>query len=608
MKNALFALVSLILLSAPLAATAQNYQYGDFFFYTDGSAITITGYTGPGGEVTIPSTIASVPVIVIGQGAFQYNTNLTAVTIPDGVTLIAASAFFGCSGLTSVTIPGGVTGIGDNAFYNRTGLTNITILNGIIGNGMFFGCTSLTNITILGTVTNIGTRAFEDCASLTSVTIPGSVTNIGDGVFAGCTTLIAINVDPANAFYSSLDGVLFDKSQTTFVEFPGGKGGSYLIPASVTYIGGSALRDCTSLTSITIPGSVTIIGGEAFYQCTGLTNITIPGSVTVIGNNAFTYCTGLTSVTIPGSVTTIGDWAFDYCTNPSGVTISNGVTSIGERAFDSCFGLTNITLPASVAGIGINSFAQCPSLTTITVDAANEFYSSVDGVLFNKSQTALIEYPGGKAGTYTIPDTVTSIGDYAFSACNNLASITITRNITSIGHFAFYTCLNLASVTILDGLTSIGPEACFDCFGLTYITIARTVTGIGDNAFANCNGLRGVFFTGFPPSASPSFGGVFANSYPTVYYLRPRGWGATFAGRPAVLWNPLMQSSGVGPAGFGFTITGTADIPIVIEAASSLANGDWVSLQSLNLTNGAFDFSDPNWTNYPARFYRIRSP
>jgi hypothetical protein len=125
--------------------------------------------------------------------------------------------------------------------------------------------------------------------------------------------------------------------------------------------------------------------------------------------------------------------------------------------------------------------------------------------------------------------------------------------------------------------------------------------------FANCFNLNEVFFKGSAPTSDSS--AFYDATNAIVYYLPDTtGWGATFDGRPAVLWNPLMQSSGVGPGGFGFNITGTADIPIVIEAATNLANATWVPLQSLNLTNGAFYFSDPNWTNYPARFYRIRSP
>ena len=146
---------------------------------------------------------------------------------------------------------------------------------------------------------------------------------------------------------------------------------------------------------------------------------------------------------------------------------------------------------------------------------------------------------------------------------------------------------------------------------MTGVSFGDSVTYIGYFAFGNCTSLKGVFFKGNGPGDDS---GVFSgDNNVTVYYLPgTTGWGATFGSRPTRLWNPLMQTSGpgfgVGPAGFGFNITGTADIPIVVEASTNLANANWVALQSLNLTNGAFYFSDPNWTNYPARNYRIRSP
>ena len=149
------------------------------------------------------------------------------------------------------------------------------------------------------------------------------------------------------------------------------------------------------------------------------------------------------------------------------------------------------------------------------------------------------------------------------------------------------------------------------CSSLTSVSIPGSVTNIEYNAFAYCTRLKGVFFKGNPPSVGGN--AFYAANNATVYYLSgTTGWGATFGSRPTRLWNPLMQTSGpgfgVGPAGFGFNITGTADIPIVVEACTNLGNASWVALQSLNLTNGAFYFSDPNWTNYPARNYRIRSP
>jgi hypothetical protein len=184
--------------------------------------------------------------------------------------------------------------------------------------------------------------------------------------------------------------------------------------------------------------------------------------------------------------------------------------------------------------------------------------------------------------------------------------VTIPGSIASIADAAFAGCTSLASVTLPASLTLIGREAFQDCTSLTNITIPANVTFLGDNAFTGCTNLTSAFFKGNAPGSG---GYQFSGTGTTVYYLPgATGWGATFWSHPTRLWNPLMQASSLGPAGFGFNITGTADIPMVVEASTNLANARWVPLQSLNLTNGAFYFSDPNWTNYPARNYRIRSP
>ncbi len=399
----LWPLLMLLLLTLPAAVQAQ------FNYESDGYRITITGYTGPGGAVVIPSRINGMPV-----------------------TRIWDYAFGGKTSLTSVTIGNGVTSIGDSAFAY---------------------CTSLTSVTIGNSVTSIGVYAFSSCTNLTRVTIPNSVTSIGYGAFAYCTSLSAITVDALNSVYSSVDGVLFNKSQTLLIQYPRGKVGSYTIPNSVTSIGGAA----------------------------------------------FVYCASLTSV-----------------------TIGNGVTSIG-----------------------VNAFAGCTSLTAITVDALNSAYSSVDGVLFNKSQTLLIQYPGGKAGSYTIPNSVTSIGYYAFDFCTS---------------------------------------------------------------------LTGVYFQGNAPSADSA---VFSSANnATVYYLPgTTGWGTAYGGRPTALWllpNPLIlnngPSFGVQANGFGFIISWATNIPVVVEACTNLATPVWSPVGTNTLTGGSSYFSDPQWTNYPARFYRLRSP
>ena len=260
------------------------------------------------------------------------------------------------------------------------------------------------------------------------------------------------------------------------------------------------ITDCkeSAKGAITIPSEidgkpVTRIGGDAFRDCTGLTSITIPNSVTSIGGEAFRGCTGLTSITIPNSVTSIGTWAFNGCTGLTSITIPNSVTSIGVGAFEGCTGLTSITIPNSVTSISNWAFDRCTGLTSINVASGNNYYSGINGVLFNKKKTELIRYPEGKSQTsYTIPDSVTSIGYGAFWGCTGLTSITIPDSVTSIGSNAFEYCTGLTSITIPDSVTSIEQRAFWDCTGLTSITIPNSVTSIGDRPFYHCTGLTSI--------------------------------------------------------------------------------------------------------------------
>jgi hypothetical protein len=252
------------------------------------------------------------------------------------------------------------------------------------------------------------------------------------------------------------------------------------------------------------------------------------------------------------------------------------------------------------------------------VDALNSVYSSVAGVLFDKSHTTLIQCPGGKAGSYTVPNSVTSIGNGAFSFCYSLTSVTIPNSVTNIGNNAFVNCTSLASVTIPNSVTSIGNVTFSFCTNLTSVTIPNSVTNIGNNAFAICTSLKAVCFQGNAPGAGSDSSVFSGDNNATIYYLAgTTGWHTPFDGRPAFLWNPNAQSSGtmfgVRTNRFGFTITGSSNLVIVVEACTSLFNPVWQPLQTNTLntfigTNGTSYFSDPKWTNYPGRFYRLRSP
>ena len=241
---------------------------------------------------------------------------------------------------------------------------------------------------------------------------------------------------------------------------------------TVTSIGDQAFYNCTSLTSVTIPDSVTSIGDRAFRCCISLTSVTIPDSVTSIGEEAFYGCWDLTRLTIPGSVTSIDKDAFCFCSSLTSVTIPDSVTSIGDSAFYGCESLTSVTIPDSVTSIGNCAFASCTSLTGIWVAEGNSHYANdASGVLFNKDKTTLVQCPGAFAA-YTVPNSVTSIGEYAFSHCTSLTSVTIPNSVTSIGEHAFSYCTSLTSVTISDSVTSIGEYAFYDCTSLTDVYYA----------------------------------------------------------------------------------------------------------------------------------------
>ncbi len=288
----------------------------------DASYYVVTGIgTITDTDIVIPSTYKGLPVTAIGGESLDFCSNLTSVVISDGVSEIRMGAFYACGNLTNIVIPSTVTKIGDSAFANCRSLTNIDIPDSVIEIGdsafsnctnlkevvipdglttingaMFKECSSLTSVTIGYSVNTIRYDAFLDCTSLESIFIPKSVTRI-QSAFGGCSGLTSITVDTENETYTSIDGNLYNKEGTTLYQYALGKTATeFIVPDSVTTIGGQAFSGCESLTSIVIPDSVTEIGYEAFYGCTGLTSIVIPDSVTKIGYKAFYYCDNLQTI------------------------------------------------------------------------------------------------------------------------------------------------------------------------------------------------------------------------------------------------------------------------------------------------------------------------
>ena len=287
-----FAILALICcVFVPFSTWSQQYEPESSFTVRtidSGKGIEITDYIGTNQDVHIPPQIRGLPVTSIAGAVFDETTdsmssfalkNLISVTIPNSVTSIGDRAF-AMNQLTSVTIPNSVTSIGEGAFANNQLLTSVTIPDNVvsIGDGVFSYCTSLTSITIPNSVTSIGKEAFSGCTGLTSVTIPSSVTSIGDSAFWGCISL-TINVDAANATYSSENGIVYNKSKTSLVIFPASKSGAFTIPSGIISIGNSAFGGCKNLSRITIPSSITSIGDSAFWGCTGLTSVTFAGII-----------------------------------------------------------------------------------------------------------------------------------------------------------------------------------------------------------------------------------------------------------------------------------------------------------------------------------------
>ena len=521
----------------------------------DGNSYTVTGLQNPGTveEVNIPATYNGLPVTAIGDWAFTIDGGMdndytiTSVTIPDSVITIGNSAFSGCSNLQNVTIPDSITYVGTSAFDNCNSLAyneydnayylgndsnpcvilmkatdtsiescNIHENTKVIYDYAFKDCYSLTgDLTIPNSVTAIGDYAFQNCSGLTgTLTIPNSVTTIGYSAFEGCSGLTGTLTIPNSvtaiggyAFQncSGLTGTLTIPNSVTTIgdaAFDSCSGlTSIKIPNSVTTIGNYTFMWCSNLTSIEIPNSVTTIGYSAFSGCSGLTEITIGNGVTTIGHQAFMLCSGLTSIEIPDSVTTIGGYAFDGCSGLTSIAIGNGVTTIGESAFSGCSGLKEATIPSSVVSIGINPFIGCTQLTNIAVADENTAYQSIDGNLYSKDGTMLVAYASGKSDTsFTIPDSVTTIGGGAFQSCSSLTSIEIPNSVTTIGEHAFQDCSSLTSIDIPDSVITIGDYAFAYCFyygydgysGLTSVTIGNGVTTIGNSAFAYCSGLTSI--------------------------------------------------------------------------------------------------------------------
>ena len=406
--------------------------------------------------------VAEGRLIAVASGAIDGNP-----AIPENVTSIGANVFYYNSKLTNITIPEGVTIIGAQAFAYCRNLVDITVLSGIPpteGTGMF---TQTNDCPIYVPFASLDAYKSSWSAYADRIRpIPEPIAFVDPKVKALCVANWDTDGDgelsttEAEAVTSIGTVFRYNESITSFDElqyFTGlttipdnafwgcYKMTSITIPESVMVIGASAFMYCEGLTSLVIPNSVTRIDGDAFSECHGLTVVTLPGSITSIAQDLFYNCYGLTSVTIPESVTSIGAYAFQFCSALTSINIPGQVASIGEWAFKGS-GLTSVTIPASVTSMGTGVFIYCSNLASITVASGNPVYYSKDNC--NAILLRSNDYLQDGCKNTVIPNTVKTIGKFAFCGHTGMTSISIPASVTTINSSAFYDCSGLTSITV----------------------------------------------------------------------------------------------------------------------------------------------------------------
>jgi len=476
------------------------------------NGVSIVAYTGTEGTAGTSST--TYPANEMPSNSFSGKTSLKTITLPTTLISIGTYAFQNCTGINKISCLNATPpNLGSYAFTGDVSVTNVfvptdaaitaykasTWYSYFPGNIISSLTTQTVNVTTAGT---LSTLASTYLSTVTNLTVTGNidardVVTMRDQMpllavldMSG-VSIVAYTGTAGTAGTSSITYPANEMPQYSFVYKATSKGkttlktitlpttltsiGNYaimwcsgitsslIIPDAVTTIGNNAFEGCENISgSLTIPNSVTTIGSRAFISCYKISSLTLGNAVTTIGLQAFVDCTSLIgNLTIPESVTSIGSQAFFRCSKISSLTLGNAVTTIGDFAFQNCSGITgSLTIPNSVTTIGNCAFNGCSALTEFIVLEANLNLSSLNGVLFNKNQTTLILYPSGKSGSYIIPNSVTTIGTYAFQSCSGISSLTLGNSVTTLGTYAFNSCSGIKTISCLNATpATLGSDA-----------------------------------------------------------------------------------------------------------------------------------------------------
>ena len=513
----------------------------------------ITAYCGSSSVLVLPEMVDEYLVAGIEEYTFYGNPKITSIKLPDSLEFISTSAFEGCTKLMLVWTEGtNLSWIGDNAFRDCTALQQVILPDSVttMGTDVFSGCSALPEIHIPSGLADIPERAFYNCSSLKSIVLPDSVNWIEEAAFCGCTSLSSINLDNVGslgkmAFYNCTALKEIDMNASWYSEnnwyifgncssltkvnlyegithipdylFQGCTGlRNLVLPDTVKTLGRCCYAECTGLKSVVIPEAVTEIPEYAFRGCTSLTDVQLPENLGVLQDNAFGSCTALEELTIPPWVYK-AKYPFDGCTGLKTVTIAPGAKSVLTGLLSGCSSLETVFLPDSIQEIEGSAFYGCSSLRNVDLggspvttigDWAFASCLSLETFVMPDTVTTLGKYAFSESGVQELhlSNTLETIGECAFFRCSSLGKINIPASLKTvlierdeygiIGMDTFRGCDNLKEVTIEDGLKSIPFRMFANCDGIEYIEIPASVTDIGAEAFELCHNLKTVIFHG----------------------------------------------------------------------------------------------------------------